>query len=507
MKKKIIINGRIKFIEPDLTQSAAIVIEDGIIRSIKKPNALIYSHYEDVEIIDAKGAIVMPGFIDAHNHFTLMGLQIAELNLAGIVNKSTVLEKIRERHQSIDPDRVLSAFNYEYDYFDAYNRISAEDLTSVAPNRMIKITDRSGHMSVTNAYSLERAGLRLTESENYGKDENATFNGELYGHTNCFLSEIFRKNMRNPTVLKLAWKHAADIAVSHGITQVHAIIPEEEMGELIGYDECLPVNLRIYGESKNVIGAKMLGLKQIGGCGKVMIDGDTGPFTAAFLEPYTVRPDTKGLLYYTDEELNEYVWEAHYEGMQIALHCVGDAASEQFLNAVEAAQKRLPKKMRHRIEHLEFPTAEQIIRAKQLGVAISIQPAFNYYWPHDFYITDLGEERAQRADPIRSLIDAGLLVGFGSDCTVTPCDPLLTVHAAVSHSRPQERITVKQALYAHTAGGAKIGNEDGIRGSITPGKTADLVFLAEDPEEVPIAEVKDIPVLRTIVCGETVYLA
>lgn len=505
MKTKFILNGKIKFIEPDLTETMDLVIQDDLIQAIEKPGAINYKLYENPEIIDAKGALVMPGFIDAHNHFTLMGLQVAELDLAGITNKVTVLERIHERHLMLDPGKTLSAYNYEYDYFDNSNRISAEDLTASAPNRMIKITDRSGHMCVTNPFTLQKAGIRLNSTDHYGKDENNSFNGELYGHTNSALHEFVQRDLRNSRVLKLIWKHAADIAVSHGVTQVHAIIPEDEIVELHGYDECLPVNLRIYGETKNVQMVKSLGLRQLGGCGKVMIDGDTGPFTAAFLEPYLERPDTKGLLYYSDDELNDYVWEAHSAGLQIALHCVGDAASEQFLNAVEYAQERSDKKLRHRIEHFEFPTTEQILRARKLGVAVSIQPSFNHFWPHDFYYKDLGKERAERADPVKSLFDAGLSVGFGSDCTVTPCDPLLTIHSALNHSRPSERITVKQALHAHTAGSAKIGNEESIRGTIAVGKSADLVFLAEDPELVPIADIRNIPVLRTMVCGETVY--
>jgi hypothetical protein len=238
-----------------------------------------------------------------------------------------------------------------------------------------------------------------------------------------------------------------------------------------------------------------------------MVDGDTGPYTAAFLEPYRNRPNTKGLLYYSDEELEDYIWNAHSAGLQVALHCIGDAASEQFLNAIENAQQRNPRPIRHRIEHFEFGTSEQITRAKKMGVAISLQPTFNHYWPHTTYFSDLGEERAMRSDPIRSVIDRGVPVGFGSDCPVTPCDPLLTIHSAVNHSLPHERISPNQAIRCHTLGGAYLGNEETEIGSITVGKAADLVFLAADPAQVIPDEIKDIPVLKTIINGETVYSA
>ncbi len=483
------------------------MIEGDRIQKIGDPNQINLGLYDNVEVIDAQNAVILPGFIDGHNHFTLMGIQIAELNLGEMFSRIEILDRIRARHLELDSGKPLIAYNYEFEHIAYEDRLTADDISTVAPGRIIRITDRSAHMSVTNHYTLKAAEIQLQPYDCYRKDEVGAFSGEICGVANTQINSFLQARFQDPQMLKLIWKHAADIAISHGVTMVHGMIPEEETGELVSYDECLPINLKIYSETKNVKWIKSLGLKQIGGCGKVMVDGDTGPYTAAFLEPYNDRPETRGLLYYSDDELEDYVWEAHSAGLQVALHCVGDAASEQFLNAVAHAQEKSGKRIRHRIEHFEFPNAEQLVWAKKLGVAVSLQPAFNYYWNHDTYIEQLGEERARHADPVQRFLQHDLITGFGSDCTVTPCNPLWTISCAMHHSIPEERIDIRQGLFHHTMGGAQLGCEEMQRGSITEGKIADLVFLGADPTLVEPGEVKDIPILRTMVCGETVYSA
>ncbi len=508
----LIINGKIKRVEPDETIETAILIDKGRILQIADPDRINLKIYDRTEIIDAKGAVILPGFIDAHNHFTMMGTQRSELDLSGIRNREDIIEKIRQENAKLDPQMPIIGFNYEFDFIHQDHRLCAADLEAVAPDRMIQISDRGGHLSVTTPSTLKKAGILLNSREyadcifpcggNFGG-----FTGEICGVANSLLSDYLRIQFRDDQTLKRAWKQASNIATEHGVTSIHALVVEEEFEKLIQFQNQLPIKLKIYTETKNCKAVKTAGLKQVGGCGRVMVDGDTGPYTAAFLEPYRNRPNTKGLLYYSDEELEDYIWNAHTAGLQVALHCIGDAASEQFLNAIENAQQRNPRPIRHRIEHFEFGTSEQITRAKKMGVAISLQPTFNHYWPHTTYFSDLGEERAMRSDPIRSVIDRGVPVGFGSDCPVTPCDPLLTIYSAVNHSLPHERISPNQAIRCHTLGGAYLGNEETEIGSITVGKAADLVFLAADPAQVNPDEIKDIPVLKTIINGETVYSA
>ncbi len=215
------------------------------------------------------------------------------------------------------------------------------------------------------------------------------------------------------------------------------------------------------------------------------------------------------MLYFDDGELLDFFKGAHEAGLQICVHCVGDGAVEQALTAFELVLRDRPRPdHRHRIEHAELITASQIERAGKLGLAFSIQPAFNHFWRHDqFYPPVIGEKRAARVDPIRSLVDAGLLVGAGSDSTVTPLRPLLGVHSAVNHSNPAERVDVLTALRLFTLNNARLGFEEREKGSLTPGKLADLVVLGADPLEVDPGEIKDIPIELTVVGGRVVYSA
>ena len=507
---KLIVNGILKLVEPDETIQTALLIEDDRIAAIGDPAVICTGCQETIEIIDAHGAVVLPGFIDAHNHFTLMGIQNSEMDLSGLKSKESILERVRQWNFELDPAKPLIGTNYEFDFIQNNCRLNAFDLQSAAPGRQIQISDRSGHLSVTTEATLTEAGISLRTEGckncvfpcGLNHDD---FNGEICGVVNSQLSKYMRLAFRDEQTLKTAWKQAAETALSHGVTSVHAIIDEEEFLRLHEYQDRLPLRLKIYAETKNVKAVKAAGIRQIGGCGKVMIDGDTGPYTAAFLDPYTDRAWTRGLLYYSDEELEDYIWQAHSAGLQTALHCVGDGASEQLLTVLENVQQRSPRKLRHRIEHFEFGTADQILRARKAGIMISMQPAFNYFWPHETYITQLGLERALRSDPVGDVIRAGIPVGFGSDCPVTPCDPMLTLSSAVNHSLESQRITASQAIRAHTYGGAYIGNDEKELGSLSVGKAADLVFLEADPTRVNADEIKDIQVLKTMVRGEVVY--
>ena len=199
---------------------------------------------------------------------------------------------------------------------------------------------------------------------------------------------------------------------------------------------------------------------------------------------------------------------AHKAGLQVAMHAVGDAAVEQALAAYEAALAAYSREdHRHRIEHCEIIREGQVQRAQRLGVALAIQPPFNHYWPHTEYIRSVGEERALKADPVRRLMRPGLLVAGGSDSTVTPFGPLIGVHAAVNHSNPAERVSVQTALELYTINAARIAFQETDRGSLEVGKLGDFVVLAEDPFEVDLSHIKDVPVEMTVIGGDIVYKA
>jgi predicted amidohydrolase YtcJ len=260
----------------------------------------------------------------------------------------------------------------------------------------------------------------------------------------------------------------------------------------------------LYYQTMEIAKVIELGLPRIGGC--ILLDGDVGPHTAALSEPYADDPGCYGTLYYQDDVVNQFTLAAHKEGLQIAFHAVGDAAVEQALNAYENALEQVPREdHRHRIEHCEVIRESQITRASKLGIALAIQPPFNHFWPHTGYYRTLGEERAWKADPVRSLIRPNLLVAGGSDSTVTPLGPLIGVHAAVNHSNPAERISAFEAMKLYTINAARIAFQEDDRGSLEVGKLGDLVVLAENPFEVDQRRIKEIKVEMTVIGGNILY--
>jgi hypothetical protein len=302
---------------------------------------------------------------------------------------------------------------------------------------------------------------------------------------------------------------AVEKAHSVGITTLHALeggltSRDKAVQEFWALMSTLSLRIVLYYQTMDVDKVVAIGLPRIGGC--ILLDGDVGPHTAALSKPYADDPECYGTLYHSQEEINAFVLKAHKAGLQVAMHAVGDAAVEQALDAYKAALVAYPRDdHRHRIEHCEVIREDQIQRAQRLGVALAIQPPFNHYWPHTEYYSLLGEERAWKADPVRTLMRPGLLVAGGSDSTVTPLGPLIGVHAAVNHSNPAERVSVEEGLQLYTVNAARIAFQEADRGSLEVGKLGDLVVLADDLRTVAPEAIADIPVEMTVVGGEIVY--
>jgi hypothetical protein len=253
---------------------------------------------------------------------------------------------------------------------------------------------------------------------------------------------------------------------------------------------------------------------------KIGIDGSMGAQTALLYEPYSNDETTRGV-YVGDAERNwELAREAHEKGGIIAIHAIGDRAITEAADIIEEVLIEKPRAdHRHRIEHYEYPIDEDIARTRRLGIVASMQPNFvgEWGWPDGMYETRLGEERNTRSNPYRLLLDEGVRVPFGSDGM--PFHPLYGVWSAVNHPMPESRISVEEAVRCYTLEGAYATREEKIKGSIEPGKLADIAILSSDitaPEfqlettdtgtvESAKRELKRTKVYMTILDGEIVY--
>jgi hypothetical protein len=274
---------------------------------------------------------------------------------------------------------------------------------------------------------------------------------------------------------------------------------------LLDHAPSMPVHIVLYWQTMHVDAVRALGLPRIGGC--IWVDGDMGPHTAALKQPYADQPCSCGQLYISDERLQQFVREANAANLQIALHAVGDAAVEQVLRAYRHALTDHPRTdHRLRVEHFEIYDDDLLREAKALGVFVAIQPAFDgYFGGIQENARFLGGERAQRADAIATFDRHGIPSGGGSDSTVTPLGPLYGMHCAVNHTNARERVSAERALRLWTIDNARLAFEETQKGTIAPGKLADLAVLDADPLQVDPLTIKDIGVAMTIREGDITY--
>jgi predicted amidohydrolase YtcJ len=212
------------------------------------------------------------------------------------------------------------------------------------------------------------------------------------------------------------------------------------------------------------------------------------------------------MLYHDTEFLEDFVLKAHQRGFQCAFHAVGDRAVEQALRSYEKAQEHSPRPhARHRIEHAQMIQETHMQRVQRAGVVMSLQPSFNYVWDHHSYLEWIDETRAIKVDYLQSWLDAHVPIVGGSDSTVTELSPLLGIHAAVNHSRIDQRLTLSRAIRMFSYNVAYSAHQETECGTLVTGFNADLSILAQNPFEVEAKFLKDIPVQMTLVDGVIVF--
>jgi predicted amidohydrolase YtcJ len=253
---------------------------------------------------------------------------------------------------------------------------------------------------------------------------------------------------------------------------------------------------------------------RLGATSEHTIDGSFSERTMALSKPYPgVRPPYQGNITETQDDLNAWVDRVHRAGIQVNCHANGDVAIDMFLTAIERAQRLFPRAdSRPKITHCTLINDELVRRMKAVGAVPAMFTTYAYYNPDKFQF--YGEELMQRCMAYRTLLDAGIVAAAGSDFSPGPFSPLMGIQGMVTRTGwngetwgANQRITVEEALRVNTINGAYASREEAIKGSITPGKLADFVVLADDPHTVDKERIKDIKIVRTVVGGATVHQA
>jgi predicted amidohydrolase YtcJ len=306
---------------------------------------------------------------------------------------------------------------------------------------------------------------------------------------------------------------ATGLAASRGVTCVHEMAIPDKRGRrdvevLLAQQPDLPVDLVTYIADRDLPWVIDRGQSRIGG--DLFLDGSIGARTAALIDPY-VDAEGSGDLAYDDDELAEFLHNVHLAGFQSGLHVIGDAAIAQALRvwgrvygSLDSRGRRHFRARRHRLEHFEMASRHQVEQAAALGLAISVQPAFDAFWGHGngMYERRLGQERAWSMNPFRSIMARGLELGGGSDSPVTPLDPMLGVWALENHHDPAQRFSREEAFRLFMVGAARLGHLE-KKGRLEPGAAADLAAYDDDPFEVE--DTRDLRPVLTVSRGRDVF--
>lgn len=437
-------------------------------------------------LVELPGCTIIPGFIDSHVHLSGTGIRLADPGVADARSAGEMLQNAA----GVSPRRSGVVFAHGYDESKwTHPRVPAmADLDGSVRGPLV-IVRTDGHASLANSAALRAAGVEgLPGLE---MDEGGSPTGMLTREANEALQRWCLDGLGDAEIEDLQLQGAA-LAASRGVTCVHEMSLPSTRGPrdleiLLGHRRRLPVDVVVYPASTDIPMVLDMQLSRIGG--DLSLDGSIGARTANLTRSYS-DGDGMGVSYIPEGDLFAFLHNAHLAGLQVGLHVIGDRAIrmaidcwERVYQALDSRARRHFRARRHRLEHFEMPTPDDIERVAMLGLAVSTQPAFDAEWGHpgSLYEIRLGEERASRMNPFRTLMKRGIEIGSGSDSPITDLDPMRGIEAFASHHLPNERLTREEAIRTWCVGGARLAHLEDKKGHLGPGSHADLAAYDSDP--------------------------
>jgi len=503
-----------------------------------------FQHVEDSIVLDTNikehdlnGATLIPGFIDTHNHLLVYAQNKAQVDCSSASNNNIadIISNIEAFHQKRNDNSWILGYGYDDTMLAEQRHPTKEDLDKISTDRPIMIFHISNHIAVVNSKVLEIAkiedSMQDPEGGYFGRDEANQLNGVLYEHAAMGYVYDHIPAPSQEEFMELI-RSAAQEYVAQGITtNTDAAVGHTEYGIHIDAvkDAINPMRMRLmfmynvllkggYFENYDAqqLNQKILedsnGMAKLDSA-KLFQDGSIQGRTGALRQPYYHDSNLYGELTFPQQTLNDYVLELHNLGYRIATHGNGDRAIGSILEAYQNTLDTSPRDdHRHRIEHVQTATPEDLKSMKDYHIAASFFINHVYYWGDRHKNIFLGPERAERINPLKEADDLGLLYTLHSDCPVTPISPLFSIWAAVNRVTKDghvlgeaQKIDVETALRSMTIYGAQLNFDEQDLGSIEIGKLADFAVLDQDPTAVDPMTIKDINILATIINGEIVY--
>jgi predicted amidohydrolase YtcJ len=523
----VLLNGKVVTVDADETIAEAVAVKGSLIVAVGSDEEVSQTIGDETQVVDLEGRTILPGLIDSHMHpgsygvFWVRGVRCGP----DIESMEELLGRIGEKADATPEGRWI--LGYALDDVRLGRYPSRAELDGVTPENPLYIQRRDGHIGVANSLALGAAGIdKDTPDPPHGKidrDEAGEPTGVLRESAKDLVAGMFPPYTEDEYVEGL--RHVFDEFVSLGLTTIHASMTGSTefraMQRLRRRGEsklrvCVHASGREEGMLEALIAAGIqtpfgddwLKLTEL----EWVFDTSTSGRTAAYYGPYVGEPDNYGILLYDQDDITDRVKRAHEAGIRIGLDGIGDRGIDRALNAIEAALKEKPREdHRHRIEHCCYVTPPIQRRLKALGVIDASANGFLHDLG-DAYKANRGEEEMRWMWPHRTLIDQGIPAPAHSDCPVCSPNPWLGIYGLVTRKTSGgdvlfagEGITPLEAIRAYTIDGAYAAWEEDIKGSVEPGKLADLVVLDLDPLAIPPDDLRNVETVMTVIDGKIVY--
>jgi predicted amidohydrolase YtcJ len=526
----IVHNANIWTVNPAQPQADAVAVLNGRIAAVGPDSAVMAWRGPNTRVVDAKGGRLLPGFNDAHVHFSDGGASLAAVQLTDATSIKEFVKRIADYASHAPKGEWIRNGEWDETKWSPAKLPTRQDIDAVTPDNPVALDRYDGHMILVNSKVLALAGITSKTPDPAGGVIVRDATGQPTGALKDAATELVQHIAPplNVAQRRRAVERALHEAAMRGVTSVQDM--NLDYGDLAVYSQLLDegkLSVRVYGAPPiaKIEDQAQLGIgRAFGGPGlrigalKMFADGSLGSRTAYFVQPYTDEPENRGLLYSDMLPLikaGQRLMRADATNLQVCTHAIGDAGIATTLDLYQAVEKADgARDRRWHIEHAQHMAAKDFDRFAQLHVIASVQP-YQAIDDGRWAEARIGHDRASRTYAFRTFIDHGVRLAFGTDWPVAPLDPMLTLYAATTRATldgknpqgwfPEQKLSIQEAIAAYTMGSAYAEFQDHDKGSIEPGKLADMVLLSQDVLGVAPAAIRDTHVLKTWVGGVEVY--
>ncbi|MGH9795317.1 MAG: amidohydrolase [Candidatus Acidiferrales bacterium] len=542
----VILNGAVWTVDAAKPRAQAVAVVGERIAAVGTNEEIRQWAGPKTRTIDARGGSVLPGFIDSHVHFASGGFELSQVQLRDAATPEEFARRVGEYAKKLPKGEWIQGGTWDHELWGGDPLPHRKWIDAATPDHPVMVSRYDGHMALANSAALRLAGVTRDTPTPAGGEIVKDANGEPTGLLKDAAMElVFRVVPRaSEEQLTRAVKAALGEAARFGVTGIHDMSSGDAAAEFRVYQKLAARGPVASGHGPEVSGhgeltTRILAVTPIelweapartgitAGFGNAWLrtgalkgyaDGSLGSTTALFFEPYDDAPNTSGLpaaMMFPEGNMLKMALGADAAGLQLCIHAIGDKANRGILEIYEQVRKRNGERPRRwRIEHAQHIHPDDFATFTRLGVIASMQP---YHAIDDgrWAAKRIGHERGKGTYAFRTFLDRGVRLAFGSDWTVAPLNPMEGIYAAVTRRTldgknpggwyPEQKITLAEAIEAYTMGSAYAEGAEEWKGSLTPGKLADIVVLDANLFKVAPEKIREVRVLQTVVGGQVVY--